>query len=206
METKRCSKCKQIKPLDHFSKDKAIRGGYTWWCKPCMQSAIKEWEEKHKQERKEYFRQWHINNLERRKAARSKREKERWKNDQAFRDKKNHLKIERRKIRIESEPGYIEKTREWGRAHNANRRSHIYHVTNDFTENQWKELIEKFDHRCAYCGRKNAKLERDHKIPLSRGGAHTASNIVPACRWCNAHKATMTDKEFFEYLRRHPRK
>ena len=34
------------------------------------------------------------------------------------------------------------------------------------------------------------RLEMDHITPLSKGGDHTASNIVPCCRSCNAKKGT----------------
>lgn len=59
----------------------------------------------------------------------------------------------------------------------------------DFTPAQWKEMQAAYDHRCAYC-RKRAKgrLTQDHLTPLSKGGSHTASNVVPACRSCNSKK------------------
>jgi len=39
---------------------------------------------------------------------------------------------------------------------------------------------------CFYCG--NPGGEVDHVIPLSRGGAHSIGNLVPACRSCNSSK------------------
>lgn len=56
------------------------------------------------------------------------------------------------------------------------------------TATEWTETKEYFDHRCAYCGRQPEKLTIDHIVPLSRGGAHTKENIVPACRSCNSSK------------------
>ncbi len=32
---KRCSKCKQYKPLEEFHKNKSKVGGLSWWCKQC---------------------------------------------------------------------------------------------------------------------------------------------------------------------------
>jgi 5-methylcytosine-specific restriction endonuclease McrA len=62
-------------------------------------------------------------------------------------------------------------------------------LINDFTHEQWKTMQIVFQHCCAYCG-KSAKghLTQDHITPLSQGGNHTLSNIVPACRSCNSKK------------------
>lgn len=59
---------------------------------------------------------------------------------------------------------------------------------NDFTVNQWVELLELFNSCCAYCGGYFSNLTQDHIIPLSRGGNHTKENIVPACISCNCRK------------------
>ena len=62
---------------------------------------------------------------------------------------------------------------------------------NDLTTDQWKEIQEAYDHRCAYCGKRaKGRLTKDHITPLSKGGSHTASNIVPSCRPCNLKKYT----------------
>ena len=46
--------------------------------------------------------------------------------------------------------------------------------------------------RCHYCGRM-AKLTIDHVIPLSKGGDHSRSNVVPACQRCNSQKGNRLD-------------
>jgi 5-methylcytosine-specific restriction endonuclease McrA len=58
----------------------------------------------------------------------------------------------------------------------------------DFTAQQWVMMKNLSDHRCVYCGRKMQRLTMDHIIPLVHGGAHTWSNIVPACKSCNSSK------------------
>ncbi len=65
----------------------------------------------------------------------------------------------------------------------------------DFTVEEFAALCEAHDHRCVYCGC-HTKLTADHVIPLSRGGSNYISNIVPACRPCNASKGTRTAEEF----------
>lgn len=61
-------------------------------------------------------------------------------------------------------------------------------VPADLTEAQWAAIVEAHEGRCHYCGKKPAKLEYDHVIPLTKNGGHTAANVVPACRSCNASK------------------
>jgi 5-methylcytosine-specific restriction endonuclease McrA len=41
---------------------------------------------------------------------------------------------------------------------------------------------------------------RDHRTPISRGGAMTGRNVVAACNRCNFAKGDMTEAEFFDIL------
>lgn len=61
------------------------------------------------------------------------------------------------------------------------------YAASDFKFEDWLSILEVFGHRCAYC-LQIRKLTRDHVRPISRGGVHTADNIVPACRSCNSRK------------------
>jgi 5-methylcytosine-specific restriction endonuclease McrA len=56
------------------------------------------------------------------------------------------------------------------------------------TRSEWIEIKEAFRNQCCYCGKELQRLEMDHVIPLSKGGRHTKSNVVPSCRTCNAKK------------------
>lgn len=72
--------------------------------------------------------------------------------------------------------------------HTAKRRARILQAPiNDFTLAQWETIQAAYGHRCAYC-RGRRKLTQDHLLPLSKGGGHTAANIVPACKSCNSAK------------------
>jgi 5-methylcytosine-specific restriction endonuclease McrA len=65
----------------------------------------------------------------------------------------------------------------------------------DLTQEEWEHVVSLFDSRCAYCGEKLQKPHIDHVIPLSRGGLHTMSNVVPACVSCNSRKHAQTPEE-----------
>lgn len=69
-----------------------------------------------------------------------------------------------------------------------------------FTVSQWRDKLELFNHCCAYCGEPSDKLEVEHMTPIIKGGIHDDSNIVPACRRCNAQKGEMTIEEWLEKL------
>jgi 5-methylcytosine-specific restriction endonuclease McrA len=56
----------------------------------------------------------------------------------------------------------------------------------------WPTIVETFNRCCAYCLKHESscgKLQQDHVIPIVRGGAHEATNIVPACAKCNRRKS-----------------
>lgn len=74
-------------------------------------------------------------------------------------------------------------------------RSLLNDIEISFSMEQWKTCKTHFDNRCAYCGHKK-HLEKEHFIPLSRGGEYTVNNIVPACRQCNGAKY---NKLFFDW-------
>lgn len=57
-------------------------------------------------------------------------------------------------------------------------------------------LLEKFNHKCAYCGKKDVPLEIEHIVPKSRGGSNRVSNLTIACHECNQAKGNQTAEEF----------
>lgn len=58
----------------------------------------------------------------------------------------------------------------------------------DLTRAQWERIKAAFGFRCVYCGDSPERLTQDHVAPLSKGGHHTALNVVPACMTCNRRK------------------
>ena len=64
----------------------------------------------------------------------------------------------------------------------------MYDTVCDLTTEQWDEILKNFDYKCAYCGKKLDNPQREHFIPVSKGGGYTISNIVPSCVSCNSSK------------------
>jgi 5-methylcytosine-specific restriction endonuclease McrA len=57
-------------------------------------------------------------------------------------------------------------------------------------------LLEKWRHRCAYCGKAGLPLEVEHIIPRSRHGSNRVSNLTIACHDCNQAKGKRTAAEW----------
>lgn len=60
----------------------------------------------------------------------------------------------------------------------------------------WEYLLEKWGHKCAYCGKENTQLEKEHIIPKGRDGTNRVSNLTISCHKCNQNKGNMTAEEF----------
>ena len=58
-----------------------------------------------------------------------------------------------------------------------------------------KEVLQRDDHTCQYCGRHGHDLTIDHVMPRHRGGQHTWENVVAACKACNHRKGGRTTAE-----------
>lgn len=66
------------------------------------------------------------------------------------------------------------------------------------TAAQWRALCEAWEWSCFYCGSPVGEYaaERDHKLPIARGGPDDISNIAVSCSGCNRRKGTRTSEEF----------
>lgn len=57
-------------------------------------------------------------------------------------------------------------------------------------------ILEKWDRKCAYCGKKDCPLQIEHIQPRSRGGSDRVGNLTLACEGCNKAKGNLSIKEF----------
>lgn len=65
LRMKRCSKCGEEKPLDGFYRNKAMRDGYSNYCRPCQQAANGSWRGRNAEKHREINRDWYSRNKER---------------------------------------------------------------------------------------------------------------------------------------------
>lgn len=107
-----------------------------------------------------------------------------------------------------------ETMREASRAWNAKNAEHVkcqrhsrrilIRSSGSFTEQQFSALIVSQENRCNYCRCEldPSNIERDHILPVSRGGNNLIENIQALCRSCNRRKHNKTHEEYLAVLER----
>ena len=62
-------------------------------------------------------------------------------------------------------------------------------------------VLDKWSHRCAYCGKQNIPLQVEHIVPRAKGGTDRVSNLTLACEKCNRAKGI---QEIAVFLKKKP--
>lgn len=93
---------------------------------------------------------------------------------------------------------YRRKYPEKARIQNHKRKARILKLPATLTEKQWKECLEHFDYKCAFCGQEKP-LAQEHFVAVTKGGGYTRDNIIPSCESCNSSKF---NRNFFDWYPR----
>ncbi len=210
METKICRRCGIEKSISSFYPGPRYRDGLYPWCKECH----KAWREETREKRNAQMREWHQKQRqdpewlarsradaleryhadperkERIKQARREREQKRWRTDLTYRTRKNRQKAESIERRMD-DPEFVAKRRAWLHNNAHRRRARQLGAQGSFTREEWQQLREQYNNRCARCGSQD-RLAADHIVPLSRGGSNSIENIQPLCKSCNSQKHVKT--------------
>jgi 5-methylcytosine-specific restriction endonuclease McrA len=165
LDQKFCNKCKTTKARSEFSANRGKLDGLQTYCKACSRlyqpaSTTKKY----------YY------------PGRSKayRQSQMEKDPVRFRS----MQTKRRRRWIEAHP------EQWLHLLRRKRAKGDGATILDLTLEQWQAILEKHNYCCAYCGKSTEKLTMDHIVPVSKGGQHTQSNVVPACSFCNTSKGS----------------
>lgn len=187
--TKVCTKCAARLPLDDFYRERRQPDGRRSICRRCHAAYMKAYREANPEKIREGETRWRKSNQE---WVNERNRRNQEKRGAEGRDKRNAYLRAYRAANPEKTAAklraYAKRYPDKVRARCALRRARMRGAAVcDFTTAQWEVIKAAYHHCCAYCGELKP-LTIDHVIPLSKGGNHTASNIVPACRSCNGRK------------------
>ena len=182
MDMKICHVCKKELPAtsEYFNKYKRARDGFRYECKECHREAS----------RKHYFDN-HEKYLDKHQEWRSN-------NKENIRVYHKHYNKVNKEIRNAYGRQYYANNKEIYIIKDQRRRALIANLPNDFTKEDWKNVLNLFNYECAYCG-STEDITQDHIIPVKKGGGYTVNNIIPACRTCNCSKQDTDMEEWFRY-------
>lgn len=187
-----CARCKRILVANemNFGKDKRIKNGLKGACKNCRRieggkyykENKDEINKKHKQyyeENKDWFKEYHENY-----------------DRQYYEENKEKIKEQSKKYREENPHIYF---------NSGNKRRQLEENQGEgITKDQWLEMMEFFNWRCAYSGIEfswhNEERDRsvDHIISLNKGGTNEIWNLVPMCMRYNNSKHTKDMLEWYQ--------
>lgn len=162
-ETKRCTGCSVVKPLEEFHRDKSGKDGRRSQCKSC----VAEYAQANRERHTEYVRTWRASNPERNQENRRRYHAE----------NRDRLLEQMRKYRTENphvdwQSDYRKRSRAAG----------CIPVVRSFTK---ADVISRYGDSCWHCP--NGDFEELDHFPVSviDGGEHTLENVRPSCKRSN---------------------
>ncbi len=217
-----CARCKRILVANemNFGKDKRIKNGLKGACKNCRRIEGEKYykenkdeiNKKHKQyyeENKDVIKERNKQYYEENKDEINKKHKQYYEENkdwfkeyhenydrQYYEENKEKIKEQSKKYREENPHIYF---------NSGNKRRQLEENQGEgITKDQWLEMMEFFNWRCAYSGIEfswhNEERDRsvDHIISLNKGGTNEIWNLVPMCMRYNNSKHTKDMLEWYQ--------
>ena len=185
LKFKVCNTCKNILHISKFNKNKKCKYGVGTRCKECYRLYYNENKDRIIDKSKKYYEDNKEEVLEYHKEY--------------YRNNKEIIYKKTRQYAIDNK----EKSNEYKRKYKKNnpdkvfndstkRRDKIENQGNGITKEQWLEMMNFFNFRCAYSdeyiGGNSDKRTIDHIVALDNGGEHEIWNLVPMYQPYNSGK------------------
>lgn len=197
-----CKKCGKLLVANtiNFYKKKNGKYGLRADCKECYNKYATEYYQDNKEDinkrTKEYSKPYYENNKEKFKEH----------NKQYYENNKESVKEYRKKYYKENKEQCKEVTKQWcinnpDKVFNICQKRRLREESQGegITKEQWLELMDFFDWKCAYSGEKLTKSNRslDHIVSLNKDGENEIWNLVPMLKKYNSKKYTNDMLEWY---------
>lgn len=223
-----CSKCGRLLVANNinFQKHKDCKYGVQNKCKECQRKyskqnyennkdhkkeASKKYSQEHREEKREKDKQYYKDHKEEMNKKRKEhylenKEKELEKNRQYREEHKEEITEQRKQYYKENREKILEEKRKYLKNNphinfnnHVKRRQLEEQQGNGINKEQWLEMMEFFNWKCAYSGIQLNKDNRsiDHIVPLLLNGEHEIWNCVPMYMPYNSSKNTKNMEEWY---------
>lgn len=223
MNVKKCTCCEKEFPATteyYFSQSKG-KYGVEACCKQCRTKKRLINYKENKNEILATGKRWVENNKE---LVKEKSKKSYQKNKelihQKYLDNKVNISVFNKQYREKNRDTLIEYAKNWKEKNKDNwmkyysknkdkvsirsekRRKSYTESQNPLTYEQWENCLIYFNNECAYCG-SSCVLEKEHFIPLTKGGSYSKDNIIPVCKSCNSSKKDTDFNSWYPMQKNH---
>lgn len=178
---KKCTMCKQVRPVSEFYKDTTRSSGCYSRCKKCHNRTTKKWKENNA----DYFKQ--INkNWKKTHPRQHAQHNKKWASENPAKIQAMNKDWRNRNPEYGSNwrKNNLDKIRNYALV----RKARLVGNGGELTTEEWRTILDFYGYRCLRCGRTDVKLTIDHILPISLGGTHTIDNVQPLCGPCNSGK------------------
>ena len=216
---KRCSKCGEIKHISRFHKDKNGKYKTRPDCKECSRKYQKEYNKNNKEKisnrNKERYEKNKNNILKHQKEYNENNKEKISKRKNIWYEENKDNILKRSKERYEkNKDSILEKQKEYNKKWAKNNPEKIFNKSNKrrnkeenqgrgITKEQWLEMMNFFDWKCAYSGEKMESNKTtngrtiDHIVALDNNGENEIWNCIPMKKGYNTSKHTKYMLEWY---------
>ena len=213
-----CNRCKEDKAVEAFPKNGASGDGYKSICKKCDYATTKATRDANKEHHRAQSHASYVRNIEHIQAYREANKEHRRQrahdrqSDPAFRQRMREYMPHY----MAEHPEQREKMREYNRKWHAKHPTRRTQYTMHYNARKKAAYVEEVDYArirerdgdfCYICEKTilpHHAIDFDHRIPLTRHGPHSESNIFTTHAVCNRRKQNKLLEEMTPFQRRGP--
>ena len=197
-----CKSCQALYRENNKERYAEYHKRYQQVNKESILERTKQYHKENKEHKNEYNKQYYKDNKESF-AEQSKQYQQ--ENKERLAEYNKQYRKNNKELLAEYKKQYSQENPEKCVIYKQRREARKRQLDSTLTFEQWENIKQDFNHKCAYCGKED-KLQQEHLLPLSKGGEYTHNNIIPACGSCNSGKGNKLFHEWYPKYKHYSKK